>query len=340
MTSRHIPRRLLLSVATIVAGIAGYTLYAIATAADEPRFEHHIDATARDVTADFARFSTAASFDPLQLDAPAIEAAFAGVADRLRGTRIVIVPSYLSDGLLLTNRLGLTDYFASQIESLRAAGFDAALAPVDSEASVAANAATLATLVAADPRPVCFVSHSKGGLDVLQFLVDADAATRARVACWIALQAPFYGSPIADLTGGSKALRSIADPLAEWLGGSGQSLTDLTIATRGPWMAGHDATIRALVASIPILNVATRVDMPGFDMPTIYMRPAYDWMADRGLPNDGLVPDSSAVLPGARYVMLSGLDHTDTVANNRVLDTAADRLLFLEALFAITLDGT
>jgi hypothetical protein len=342
MNSRRTVRRFLLPLAAIIVGVAGYAVYAVATAPAEPRFERRIDATARDVTADFARFAGAAPHgtDPLdayRLDAPAIETAFARVAGRLDGVRIVFVPSYLADGLLLTNRLSLTDYFASQLDGLRAAGYDAMLAPVDSEASVADNAAAIAAFVAADPRPVCFVSHSKGGLDMLRFLADADAATRARIVCWIALQAPFHGSPIADLAGGSRALRDLADPLAEWLGGSGQSLTDLTVAVRGPWMAGHDGTVRALVAAIPILCVATHIDTPGLDMPTLYMRPAYDWMVARGLANDGLVPVASAVLPGARYVDLPGLDHGDTVSDNAVLDSAADRLLFLEALFALTL---
>lgn len=327
-------RRLVLLFAALFLGLGGFAIYAVATAPQEPAVSRHIDATARDISPAFAPFGNAEG-----LDAPAIDAAFAGVAARLDGTRLVIVPSYLADGLLLTNRLGLTDYFASQIAALRAAGFDVALALVDTEASVAVNATMLARLVAADDRPVCFISHSKGGLDVLQFLIDADAATRARVACWVALQAPFHGSPIADLAGGSKALRSLTDPLAEWLGGSGQSLTDLTIAVRAPWMADHDGSVRALVAQTPLLCVATRIDTPSLTLPTIYMRPAFDWMQARNIPNDGLVPVPSAVLPGARYVVLAGLDHADTVADNPVIDDAGDRLLLLKALLALALDA-
>ena len=321
----------LLPAAVLVSFVVGFTLYAVATAADDPNFAHEIDPTSRDVSDRFAPLRS-----PDGLDEARIAAAFSAVDNTLRDRHIVIVPGYLTDGFLLTNRIGVTDYFGSQITALRADGFSVTRAPIDTEATVAVNAAVLARLVAASDRPVCFVSHSKGGLDVLRFLVDADAATRARIACWVALQAPFYGSPIADLAAGSKPLRSVADPLARQLGGAGDSLDDLTVAARALWMADHDDPIRAVVSTVPTLAVATFVDGAAAT-PNLYMQPAWDWMRARGIANDGLVPVASAVLPGARYAVLSGLDHTDTVANNAVFDRPADRLLFLKAVLALTL---
>lgn len=327
--------RILPLFAALTAGIGGFAPYATKAKAAEPPpapLSRLSGPETRDVSSRFAAFG-----QPGALDRDAIEAAFASVANDLRGARIVVVPGHLTDGLQLTNRAGITDYLASQIAALRAEGFSVALAPVDTEARVTANAAVLARLVGDDDRPVCFVSHSKGGVDVLQFLVNADAQTRAGIACWLALQAPFHGSPIADLAAGSMPLRAVADPLAGWLGGDPGSLDDLTVGVRAPWMADRDGTIRAIVAAIPTLAVATRVDTADLDTPNFYMRPAWQWMTARDQPNDGLVPVASAVLPGARHLVLNGLDHTDTVANNAVLDRAADRLLFLKALLALTL---
>jgi alpha-beta hydrolase superfamily lysophospholipase len=322
----------LLPIALLAALVGGLTLYTVATAADEAPFQHTIGTSSRDVSPAFAPFRNADGLEP-----PAIEAAFADVSERLRSYRIVVVPGYLTDGFLLTNRIGITDYFGSQIAALQAEGFDVTRAPVDTEAPVADNAAVLARLVAASDRPVCFVSHSKGGLDVLAFLVAADAATRARIACWVALQSPFHGTPIADMAAGSKPLRAIADPLARELGGAGGSLDDLTVALRAAWMADHDTAVRAVVAGIPTLAVATFVGADDAVTPNLYMQPAWNWMRTRDLPNDGLVPVASAVLPGARYIILSGLDHTDTIANSAVFDRPLDRLLFLKAVLAQTL---
>jgi hypothetical protein len=325
-------RWLALPFVALFLAAAGIAVYAVATAPGDTAPMRDIDPGARDATPALAAFLT-----PDGPDRSRIDAAFARIADRLRETRIVIVPSWLADGLQITNRLGVTDYFDSQIAGLRQQGLAVELAPVDTEASVADNAAVLARLVAADDRPVCFISHSKGGLDVLAFLLEADAKTRARIACWVALQAPFHGSPIADLAAGSKPLRALADPLAEWLGGSRRALDDLTIATRRSYMADNAAAIRTIVAAVPTLAVATRIDTPNLGLPALYMRPSYDWMAARGEPNDGLVPVAAAVLPGARYVVIPNLDHTDTVADNPQLPEPADRLALLKALLMLAL---
>lgn len=331
MLHRRFAHLSLAAAAIVLLAAGGIVGYMLATASDEFDVPAAIDPAARDISADFAKLWPEGGPDER-----GVNRAFAGIAPRLRDTRIVIVPAYLSEGLQLTNRIGLTDYFASQIDVLREEGFDIAIAPVDTEARVTDNAAVLARLVAASERPVCLVSHSKGGLDVLEFLRMADDTEREKVACWLALQAPFYGSPIADFAAGSKPVRAIADPLAELLGGSGGSLDDLTVARRTRYMAEHAAAIRDIAATLPVLALATRIDTPTLDLPTIYMRPAYDWMMTHDMPNDGLVPVTSAVLPGARYLVLPGIDHVDTVADNPVLDTAEKRLLLFKALLALT----
>lgn len=324
--------RWLLSVAVVLAiGIGAVILYEEFLGSTSAYFDHEIDDTARDVTSILEQFD-----GPDGLDRARVEAAFDRTSDRLRGVRIVVVPSYLADGLLATNRIGLTDYFRTQLKRLRAAGLTIELAPVNTEASVAKNAAALTRLVAEDERPICFISHSKGGLDTLEFLLSASLETRERVACWVAFQSPFHGSPIADLAAGSKPLRTVADPLAKLLGGSGQSLIDLTVAVRRPYMMKHDDAVRAILGKVPFLAVVTRIDTPSLTLPTLYMRPAFDWMTAQGIPNDGLVPVASAIMPGARYIVIPGLDHADTVADNPIID-ASQRTLLLKALLAIAL---
>lgn len=331
--SKHRRTRWIASLSALVAlGTAGYAWFAVATASDDAIFTHRTDGSSVDVSP-----ALEALFEVAGPDSDRIDTAFAGIATRLRGVRIVIVPSFLADGLLLTNRLGLTDYFESQIAAFHEAGLTIELAAVDTEAGVRANADVLAQLVASSKQPVCFISHSEGSLDVLEYLLAADAQSRKQIVCWLSLHAPFYGSPIADLAAASKPLRSVADPLASLLGGSGRSLDDLTVAVRTTYMTERKAAVRTVVDTIPILAVATRIDAPSFNLPTLYMRPAFDWMAARGNANDGLVPVSSAVLPGARYVVIPGLDHGDTVADNPVLNTPEKRTLLLKALLALTL---
>ena len=311
--------------------LAGALIVAAAVAGGAP------DAVAAgagaDVTARYAALAHDGKLDPVR-----VERAFAGVVAELRQYRILVVPSWLTDTLIAASDYGLTDYFRSPLEALRAHGITADIADVDTEATVAANGRRLADIVAASDRPVCLVTHSKGGLDALEFLVRADAATRRRLVCWVALQAPFFGSPVADVVADEDFLRLITDPALRALGGSGASLDDLTTGVRAAYTRRHAAPVARAVATLPTLSVATVLDDAGGPvLPSIHMMPSYWLMKRRGLANDGLVPLDSTILPGAAHLVLGGLDHTDTIADKPILGDPIDRSLLLKALLYLVL---
>jgi hypothetical protein len=268
-----------------------------------------------------------------------VEAAFAEVAEALEGATVVIVPSYLVDQLALGRELGLLDYFSDQVEWLEAQGIATVFAPIDTEASVAENGAALRHLVAASDTPVCFVSHSKGGLDTLEALLLMSDDERARVRCWIAFQAPFAGTPLADLAAGFDLARPLVDAALELLGGSGQSLDDLTTAGREAYLAEHAGEIAELADETAILAVATRL-LPSDDLiPDTPFAASRWWMAQSDIESDGAVPTASAILPHARYVIIDGLDHADTFDGSRLFgDAVHDDVLFLQAMLALVLD--
>ncbi|MCA8931481.1 MAG: hypothetical protein KDA49_03385, partial [Rhodospirillaceae bacterium] len=273
-----------------------------------------------------------------RLDPAATAAAFASVDDRLEGVRIVSVPSYLYDLLRWPNAVGIGDYMTDQRAWLEAQGLATEITAADTEAAVATNAAALVELVAGSDRPVCFLSHSKGGLEVLQALVDMAPALRARVRCWIALQAPFAGSPLADVWAGDPLGRRFVAGLLELMGGSPRSLIDLTTPVRRADLAAHDAAIAEVVEDVPVLAVAARLT----DREDWLAASPFDllrrWMEAGGAPGDGAVPVNSAILPHARYVVLQGLDHGDTVDGDRPFGVVvSDDVALMQALFAIAL---
>ena len=247
-----------------------------------------------------------------RLDAKRVERAFAGVVGELRGYRVLVVPSWLAGPLIAANRYGFADYFRSPLRALRAAGVAAGIADLETESTVAANGRRLAGIVAASDRPVCLVTHSKGGLDALEFLVRAGAAERRRVACWVALQAPFHGSPVADVAANETLKRLIADPVLRALGGSGGSLDDLTTGVRGAYMRRHAAAIARVLAAVPALSVATVLDDGGAALPSLHMIPPHWLLNRRGLENDGLVPLESTRLPGREAPRARGASTTPT----------------------------
>lgn len=156
-----------------------------------------------------------------QLDAARVEPRFESIRSRFDGMRVIFVPSYLSDAVIpsvsLGNDLG---YMAGIYNWLAEEGIDAEIADVETEETVAANADRLARIVGNGKSPICFVTHSKGGLDVMEYLRRATPDARERVACWIAMQAPFTGSPVADLARDVSGFPELMDAVLSVLGGA------------------------------------------------------------------------------------------------------------------------
>ncbi len=301
--------------------------------ADPRPSDFTIPESAVDVTARYQSLLDGDALDPAL-----VEAAFAPVRHLMSGVRVVIVPSYLTDLLMPGRELGLIDYFSDQQLWLESLGAETVLAPVDTEATVETNGRVLVDMVEASDRPVCFISHSKGGIDTLEAMIHMTTAELSGVRCWIALQAPFGGSPIADAAAGWEDARMIIDELLAALGGSGRSLDDLTVPIRQAYMRRADDTIREVTCHVPVLSVATVMPQPEGWLPQSRFEPGRLWMAWHGIWSDGVVPTYASILPHAPYIIVDGLNHTDTVDGDRPFgDRIHNDVVFLKALLAIAL---
>lgn len=239
-----------------------------------------------------------------------------GLADRdlqrhLAGTRLLLCYGLLGEVMAGLRPIGL-DYMAGQLAWLRRIGVAVAVVPLPTVAPVGVNAGRIVAAILAEPSPVILVSHSKGGLEVLAALLRPGVAARCRG--FIALQAPFRGSPVADWVCGIRPFRLAAHHAALLLRlGTGRGLKDLCCPVREAWMAAHAAAVADLVAGVPVTTVATVLgSRPGWQ-DRAYL-PFARWIERQGAgPSDGLVPLTSALLPGARQVVLEG-GHRSLVA--------------------------
>ncbi len=271
-------------------------------------------------------------FSKGRLDTERAEAAFARVAHRIRASRILFVPAVLSGIALKASRLRLVEYLTHQVRQLKDDGFDAEIADIDTGASVAANGARLAEILARHHCPTWIVTHSKGGLDTLEALV-AHPDVRRFVDGWIAFQAPFQGSPIADVACTAPKARRIGTAALKLLGADPHAIFDLTTTARVRYLDQNASEIAQLVAEIPVMCVGTAARkglMPAW--------PTVKWMEDRGLRNDGLVPVASTILAGAHYVLLDGMGHGDVATNHVFSRRKYEQIDLLKALFALMLE--
>ena len=198
------------------------------------------------------------------------------------------------------------DYMGAQQAWLRAQGAAPQVVRVPTAAPVAANAARLREALLADPPGVLLLAHSKGGLEALAALTEPEAA--ARCAAFIAFQSPFLGTPVADAVAGRRMLHGLALGWFRLLRcGDGAGLRDLTTAARAAWMAAHAEAVAALPQRLPVVTAATVLE-PGSacrGRDRAYAAVGA-WLARMAGPNDGLVPLSSALLPGTRQMVERG----------------------------------
>jgi hypothetical protein len=256
----------------------------------------------------------------------------ADLAARLGGQRVLLVYGLMGELVAAFHPLGL-DYMHPLAAWLGERGADSAVVKLRTAEPVAANAALLRAALLADPRPALVVAHSKGGLEALAALLDP--AAQARCVGFLAMQSPFYGSPVADVVIGAKPLEAAAGGLARLLRiGSGQGVRDLTTAARRNWMAAAAEPVARLVAALPVACLATAL-APGTARGRERLHlAAAQWMEKRGYgPNDGLVPVDSALIPGARHLVLPG-SHIATVSRGPGRDPVAMMRAGLQALFS------
>ncbi|MBE9605546.1 hypothetical protein IAI18_11760 [Acetobacteraceae bacterium H6797] len=233
----------------------------------------------------------------------------------LAGRRFLLAPGLAGELYRAMRRLGV-DYMHSQAEWLKAQGAAVEIMPCQSGAAICVNADAIEAALCEAPATI--IAHSKGGLETLEALLRPAAA--ARCEGFIAFQSPFGGSPIADLLIARPPLHGAARRLGQWLGiGDGAGLIDLTCASRAAWMADHAEGIAALVASVPVVTVASILPEERRGPDRRY-RPLAAWIERHGHgPNDGLVTVESALIPGARY-WIAEAGHRGLVASGEGRD--------------------
>ncbi|HEY4254282.1 MAG TPA: hypothetical protein VGM87_23955 [Roseomonas sp.] len=254
--------------------------------------------------------------------------------DSLAGQRVLLVHGLMGEVMAALRPVGL-DYMHGLAAWLRAQGATVDVVRLPTAAPIARNAERLRDVLLAEPAPVLLVAHSKGGLEALAALLDPAAA--ARCSGFVALQSPFFGSPVADAVTRARPLDAAAMGLARLLRiGSGEGLRDLTTTRRASWMVANADAIGSLLARLPVACLATALPARGLRGRDRLYGMAARWMATQGAwPSDGLVPVSSALLPGARHLLRDG-SHIASVSRGGGRDPAG---LLAEALEVLAHPG-
>ena len=256
---------------------------------------------------------------------------------------VIFVPGFLSNVVTEPSQVieqdkglpKLSGYFSQQVVFLRSLGVQCGIADIESQSSTEQNARTLRKIIRSSEKKVLLIAHSKGGLDSLEALLE-EPGLRANVAGVITIQSPFFGSPVADLVLSNSVTSYPSQKLLAALGGTKQSLVDLSSSIRKDYQAKNRAGIEKLTAGVPFLCVTTYKQRGLIPYDTL-LEVFRDYMLLLGLQNDGMVPAQRGMLPGSRYAVLGGVDHLATVMSVPV--PSFDRVRFLKALLKLRLQN-
>ena len=165
------------------------------------------------------------------------------IGDRIAGALPTIHLPLPAGGFISFDSL-MDQYVADEIDFTDMSnqpGFNTQSGAVDNGQAIAAYLGGLSN------KSVTIISHSKGGLDTLQALLENRSLWKTTVTGWVALQPPFHGTPVAD-----NIPAVLAGPLLSAFGGDQQSLLDLKTGVRQQYMSSRANVIAELTQAIPV----------------------------------------------------------------------------------------
>ncbi|MGH8547248.1 MAG: hypothetical protein ACRERU_01330 [Methylococcales bacterium] len=251
------------------------------------------------------------------LDQPEPVLSEAEVRDLGRDYQIILLKGFLGD--LLPERFD--SYFFDQMRWMREHGIHYSRLEPDSgygtqklpqnNVDAIENAVRACHQNRPDKR-VIIVSHSKGGIDTLETLLRRNNLVDRELAGWISLQAPFWGTPVANWATQNRVFNPLVEKLLGGLfNGDSKVAASMTLEARDEYMNRNSEAILALAANLDILNFASS-SAPGDASLFRLLRFAIDKIAK--IPNDGLLPTQSEILkvdgiPCCFYIEAAHLDH-------------------------------
>jgi hypothetical protein len=147
---------------------------------------------------------------------------------------------------------------------------------------------------------VIAIGYSKGGLDLLRFLVDFPEAAQ-RVDAVVSVATPVFGTPLADLAAPAYAALAARVPYRQCPPGDGQVIRSLQPEVVRQWLAAHPLPTGVRYYSLANYTTSEHVARA--------LRPFWKRLGDIDPRNDGQVVAADAVIPGGTLLGYANADH-------------------------------
>lgn len=223
--------------------------------------------------------------------------------------------------------------FSAGAARLRAAGAEVRTIVVSGRSGTSYNARQISEAMTEslgdEHRRVILVGYSKGGLDILRFLVDYPELA-ARVDAVVVVASPVFGTPLADMASSAYATLGSKVPNDRCPPGDGEVIASLTPAAATEWLAANPLPAHVRYYSLVAFTTREHVGRA--------LAPFWKHLGGTRVRNDGQVVATDAVIPGSTLLGYANADHwgiAQTIETEHpVLASRPDPQLFpLEQLF-------
>ncbi len=247
--------------------------------------------------------------------------------------RVLFIPGVFSKAVSFL----FGPYFYDQINFLNSQGYFCDLAPLFQEQTREKTTEDLIKIIK-DYRPSIIVTHSKGGIDLLDALIKKPDMAK-EINKIITIQAPYYGSPIADfLTDDNIRYKTSDFAIKKIFNGTVESLEELRTDQRSAYMKTHRKVINEIINEVDYYCIASEKRRKKL-VPNSFLKPTIEYMyLFHGLSSDGLVPIDSALLARSNNIIFKNLDHASAVVPKKISNFKKDN--FNELLLSICNNDT
>jgi predicted alpha/beta hydrolase family esterase len=276
----------------------------------------------------------------------------------LKNAEIVLIPGIVSESFIWSDHRGtldfsllFKDYFGAQLAHYKKLGVSVSRLKGSSK-SVKETISQIEDKIkelSSKNKKAIFVTHSLGGLALLDWMMEQDKGTLETIRSIVFLQAPFYGSPVATVYfQNSYYARTILGPITPFFNTSEETIKYLSVEKRQKAMADYESRLDEVFEGISVLTMSgVSLNAPSLFMPSLNIighgcvtylfgncrtREIFKGPLDD---SDGMVPFNNSKLENYDFVRIENVDHGETVL--QMPFNNIDRVHMTDALIKMTL---
>lgn len=276
----------------------------------------------------------------------------------LKNSEIVLIPGIVSETFIWEDHRStmdfsilFKDYFGAQLSHYKKLGLSVTRLKGSSK-SVKETIQQIDDKIkelASKNKKAVFVTHSLGGLALLDWMMEQSKDTLSAIRSIVFLQAPFFGSPMASVYFENPYYaRTILGPIVPFINASEETIKYLSIEERQKTMAGYEGRLNDALSGISIVTMSG-VSLNGASI----FRPSLNIIAHGCVTyifskcrskeifegphddSDGMVSFNSSKLEDYNFVRIENVDHGETVL--QMPFNNIDRAHMTDALIKMTL---